>query len=309
MSASDTPSAPAASHWSARNLFLLGLLTLFWGINWPVMKFGVHQLPPLFFRAMGMLGGLASLYAYARWRGISLAINRPLARQIVILAIPNMVIWHLFAIYAVASLSSGRAAILGYTMPVFAMLAAWGLNGERPHWRQWLGVAAAAAATGLLLSSEFDKIAGAPLGTLIMLIAAASWGIGTAMLKRTHLEIDTLALTFWMLAVATVAVIIGATVIELPRWRMPTPGEWAAVVYNALIVFGLCHVIWFSIARALPPVASSLSLMLIPVLGVFSGAVALGEHPFWQDYAAIVLVLIALTSVLNLRRPAPEPQE
>ena len=45
------------------------------------------------------------------------------------------------------------------------------------------------------------------------------------------------------------------------------------------------------------------------VLGVFSGAVALGEHPFWQDYAAIVLVLIALTSVLNLRRPAPEPQE
>ena len=37
--------------------------------------------------------------------------------------------------------------------------------------------------------------------------------------------------------------------------------------------------------------ASGLSVMMIPVLGVFSGMVVLGEQPHWQDYAALVLIL------------------
>jgi threonine/homoserine efflux transporter RhtA len=37
--------------------------------------------------------------------------------------------------------------------------------------------------------------------------------------------------------------------------------------------------------------------MMIPVIGVFSGMVLLGERPFWQDYAALILILVALSSV------------
>ena len=43
-------------------------------------------------------------------------------------------------------------------------------------------------------------------------------------------------------------------------------------VFNAIIVFGFAHVVWFQLAHALPPIASSLSVMMIPVVGVFSGA-------------------------------------
>lgn len=306
MNARTAVSTCARDHWSARNI---ALLTLFWGVNWPVMKFAVLAFPPLSFRFLGMVGGLAALWAIARWQRIPLGLPPGAGPEILILAIPNMVIWHLFAIYAVALLSSGRAAILGYTMPVFAMLAAWMLHGERPQPRQWFGVASALAATLLLLASEIGAIAGAPLGTLMMLIAAAGWGVGTAMLRRARIEMQTLALTFWMLAVATVAVAIAALALEHARWRTPTIGEWAAIAYNALIVFAFCHVVWFSIARVLPPVASGLSVMMIPVLGVFSGALALGERLHWQDYAAVVLVLLALAVVLNLRRPAPVPQD
>jgi drug/metabolite transporter (DMT)-like permease len=51
-------------------------------------------------------------------------------------------------------------------------------------------------------------------------------------------------------------------------------------------------------ARDLPPVASTLSVMLIPVLGVFSGALWLDEVLHWQDWAAVLLMVLAIGSVL-----------
>ena len=50
---------------------------------------------------------------------------------------------------------------------------------------------------------------------------------------------------------------------------MAAPGTaaWAAIAYNAVLIFGFAHAAWFYLARGLPPVASTLSVMLIPVLG------------------------------------------
>jgi drug/metabolite transporter (DMT)-like permease len=48
----------------------------------------------------------------------------------------------------------------------------------------------------------------------------------------------------------------------------------------------------------LTPVASTLSVMLIPVIGVFSGALWLGEVLHWQDWAAVLLMMLAIGSVL-----------
>ena len=67
---------------------------------------------------------------------------------------------------------------------------------------------------------------------------------------------------------------------------------------NAVLIFGFAHAAWFTLARALPPVASSLSVMMIPVLGVFSGALGLGEVLHWQDWTAVALMVVAIASVL-----------
>jgi drug/metabolite transporter (DMT)-like permease len=106
------------------------------------------------------------------------------------------------------------------------------------------------------------------------------------------------ALTFWMLVI-TVAVMFAVSVtFERALWRMPTPLEWSAIVYNMAIAVAFCHVVWSMLARSLPPAASGLSVMMIPVVGVFSGMLMLGERPFWQDYVALALILLALSTVL-----------
>ena len=170
---------------------LLILLTLFWGSNWSVMKIGVRDFPPISFRMLSMLGGVAALWLAARMQGVSLAVPRGQAGTLVKLAIPNMVVWHLCIILGIKMLSSGRAAILGYTMPVWAVLCGLFFFRERVTRLAWIGVGCALAGALLLLSSEFATLAGQPLGSLLALIAAAGWGYGTVLLKRTpHRDAD-----------------------------------------------------------------------------------------------------------------------
>lgn len=287
-----------------KDLILLAMLTLCWGLNWPIMKIGVREFPPITFRLLGMLGALPVLWLAARMQNASLAIPRGKVAALVKLSIPNMFLWNVLMIIGVSMLSSGRAAILGYTMPVWAVLSGLLLFGEKLPRLAWCGILCALAGAMLLLSSEFSQISGHPTGSLMVLLAAAFWGYGTVLVKRMRIEMPTISMTFWLLAFSTVPTIALAVAFESASWRMPNSAEWSAVVYNALIVFGFAQVVWYRLARNLPPVASSLSVMMIPVVGVFSGALMLGERPHWQDYSATVLIVIAMSTIMLKPRRA-----
>lgn len=281
-----------------KDYVLLALLILSWGLNWPVMKLGVREFPPLTFRTLSMIGGLIVIGLAARMQRESLRVPAGQALTVVKLAVPNMLVWHALIILAVKLLSSGRAAILGYTMPVWAVLSGLAFFGDRISGRALLGVVLAMTGAALLLSSEFTNISGQPLGTVVALLAAASWGFGTVLMKRTRLDMPTISLTFWMLALTTAVMSVLSLTFERGQWRLPGAVEWAAILYNAAIIFGFAHVVWFRLARLLPPVMSSLSVMFIPVIGTFSGAWMLGETPHWQDYMAMLLILGAMSTVL-----------
>jgi drug/metabolite transporter (DMT)-like permease len=283
---------------SRRDALLLVLLTLAWGLTWPVMKYGVRELPPLFFRTVCIAGALLILGSVARMTGVSLALPRTNWFDIVRLGVPNVVVWHATVILALTLLPAGRSAILGYTMPLWAALIGALWYGEHPPARHWVGVAAALVATGLLLSSELTSLAGRPAGTLLMLFAAISWGYGTHQARRHAIHVPALSAIFWMLVLALVVLLTASLGFERGRWRMPREEEWLAIGFNSAISMAFCHVVWLRLARRLPPAASGLSMMMIPALGVFSSMWLLGEQPRWQDYVALSLIVFSLATVL-----------
>ena len=283
---------------SARQLVLLVGLTLVWGLNWPIMKFGVTNFAPLSFRSLSMWLGLPVLYLAVRAMKVPLRIERAHWGELASLTVTNMIVWHVLAIISVQALSSGRAAILGYTMPVFSALWGMALFGQRLSARQLAGVAAAALGVTLLLWHELGRMAGKPWAALGMLVSAAVWALGTQQLRRTRMPVPTLAIVFWMTVITTLVMTVLAASFEHARWQPPSAPVWAAIVFNAVMIFGFAQPVWLVLARALPPVASTLSVMMIPVLGTLSGAWWLGETLHWQDFAAIVLMLAAIASVL-----------
>jgi drug/metabolite transporter (DMT)-like permease len=131
-----------------------------------------------------------------------------------------------------------------------------------------------------------------------VLVAACVWALGTHLLRRSSWPLPLLTLVFWMTAVTAVVVSLMALVFEHDAARWPPPHTAWAIAYNAVGVFGFAHAAWFHLARVLPPVASTLSVMMIPVLGCFSGAWALGEALHWQDFAAMALMVAAIAAVL-----------
>ena len=109
-----------------------------------------------------------------------------------------------------------------------------------------------------------------------------------------------------MTLASTLVMTLCTVLFERDRWIAPPPATWGAIAYNALLIFGFAQAIWLIMARNLPPIASSMSVMMIPVLGVVSGAWWLNEQLHWQDGAAIVLVIVAIAMVLlPARRPRP----
>ena len=113
------------------------------------------------------------------------------------------------------------------------------------------------------------------------------------------MSVATLTIAFWMTVVSTVVVTFLAVAVEQEAWQAPTAAVWSAVAYNAVAVFGYAQPAWLYLARSLPPVASTLSVMFIPVLGVVSGALWLNESLHWQDFAAMALMVASIASVLR----------
>ena len=97
---------------SRRQLVLLVLLTVIWGLNWPVMKQGLAHFPPLTFRAISLVMGLPVIGLAVWLQKASFRIPREYWGTLIKLAIPNVVLWHCLMILAIPNLSSGRAAVV-----------------------------------------------------------------------------------------------------------------------------------------------------------------------------------------------------
>lgn len=288
-----------------RQLVLLVLLTVVWGLNWPIMKVGVAHFPPLTFRMVAMWLAVPVLAIVLWQQKAPWAVPRSAWGKLAALTLFNMLFWHCLMITAIPLLSSGRAAILGYTMPIFsAMLGAF-FFGDRLAARAWGGVAAAALGVVLLLWHETASMGSRPVGVGLMLAAAAGWAMGTQLLRRTQMPVPLMTLSFWMVLITAIVLTALSVLLERERWVAPDQTALITILYNGPLAIGFAQVTWFFLARTLPPVASTLSVMLIPVIGVFSGAWWLGEVLHWQDWTAVGLMVVAIASVLWPQKATP----
>jgi drug/metabolite transporter (DMT)-like permease len=280
------------------DLFLILVVTCSWGLNYPIMKFVVTHYPPSSFRAITFILGTLVIGLYAWNRGESLVVPRGERWRTLQLSIPNMVLWHLGLVYGISLLNSGRAAIIGYTMPVWTLMASVLLYRNPLTWRAALGVLCSLIATLLLAREEMSHFAGQPLGLAFTFGAAISWGIGNAMMKHSRLSISSISLTFWMLLTGAVCFSVMALLFERNDLHWPQATQWLAIVYGGVMTFAVSYVAWFRVARKLTPVTSGLSIMLVPVVGVFGGHFFLGELLGTSDVLALLFILTAMAIVL-----------
>ena len=121
-----------------------------------------------------------------------------------------------------------------------------------------------------------------------MLAAAVSWAFGTVLQKRLAFGMPLGAYTAWLLLLGGVPVFIGTLLLEdLSALARVSPWPAAAVAYNVFVAFAFANWAWVKIATSVPVSVFSISMLLIPVVGVLSGALFLGEQPSWAELGAL----------------------
>jgi drug/metabolite transporter (DMT)-like permease len=287
---------------------LLVLLTLFWGFNWPMMKLALAEMAPNHFRTLCLLTGAIGVFVIAAVNRLPLRVPSGQWPRLVLLAMLNFTAWNVLVAYAVPKMASGRAAILAYTMPVWAVLFGAWLLRERLTARRVAGLLLGMAGMLLLLWSELAAVERSPLGAALIVAAAILWGLGTVVMKRWPVALPASSLTAWQMGIGAVPILLYAVIFEPGSFDLTklSAGALTGVLYNMFIAFVFCQWAWIKIALVAPVGISTVATLFIPVVGVFSGALVLGERPHWQDYVALVLVGLAIASVLlPPRQPVP----
>ena len=298
---------PEPDHLPPQLWWVLASLTLAWGFNWTAMKTALSEVPPWTFRSMCLGLGAAVLFAALRAGGQRLVLPTGQWVRLWLLAVLNITSWNMLVAFGVGMIESGRAAILAYTMPVWAVpLSVW-LLGEHITRRKLVGLGLGLGGLVLLLGESFFSLGAAPVGSLLVLGAAVSWALGTVLQKRIPVNLPVGPYTAWIMLLGGAPIFLGALLFEdFSDLRNVSVIAWLGTAYNIVIAFAFAHWAWIKIATSVPVSVFSISMLLIPVVGVLSGMLFLGERPSAAEYAALALVLAALLTVLRPARVARE---
>ncbi|MCA1392680.1 EamA family transporter [Bradyrhizobium sp. IC3123] len=270
-----------------------------WALNWPLMKLLLQQWPPLF--ARGLAGVCASLIlgTLVLIRKESFAVPREAVPRLLFATFTNVLAWMGLGTVAMKYVSVSEGALLAYTMPIWAMLLAWPVMHTQPARRDVFGLVLGIAGVTLLLSGNglafsTDKL----VGIALALLCAILFALGNV-LNRKPLPMPPLVVVAWQVGLGCATMLVLGVLFERPDVTAITPLGLGCFVYMTLVPMGLCYVTWFETLRRLPPTTASTGMLIVPVIGVVSAAIILGEPLGYREWTAMALTLGGVTLALQ----------
>ncbi|HVZ45949.1 MAG TPA: EamA family transporter [Ramlibacter sp.] len=287
-------------------LSLVAILTLIWGTNWVLFPMAVEEVSVWTFRSICVLGAGGLLLVFARMRGVSLFVPGNERRPLALAGLTYLAVWNAASVYAAVLLPSGQAAMIGFSMPVWASLLAWLVLGQRPTARVFVSLLLATLGIGLLAYAGRHAFASAPLGFALGLTGAFGWAIGTTILKRSRVTVPPLVATAWQLVIAGIPLTIIALATGTRELFMPTWTSIAVIGYVTIFSMAVGNVAWFQILDVLPPTISGLAIVMVPIVAMVTGALVRSEPLGALQVSAMVCCAAAMALVL-LNRTATAP--
>ncbi|HJS88040.1 MAG TPA: DMT family transporter [Acetobacteraceae bacterium] len=272
-------------------LALLAVTACSWGLNWPVMKFILSELPPFTSRTIGAALGLAFALLLAWARGERLRPPRDQLWPLVVFASLNYGGFSVFTTIALVWLRASEAVVITYTLPIWAALLAWPMLGERPTPRRVVGMALALAGVALLVGADQMRAGGSDWpGITSAFLAAVLFGLGTVVAKRRPLRMPPIAGVAWQIGLGSIPVLILA-LFEQPDWVRATPLAWIGFVYVGVMPMTVAYLTWFRALALLPASIAATSVLLSPLVGVLASAALLGDPLGPRQLLALAITL------------------
>ncbi|MFI6449587.1 EamA family transporter [Kitasatospora sp. NPDC050543] len=299
---------------SPRHIGLAVLVAAVWGLNFVIIHVGLENFPPLLFCALRFaVVALPAIFFVRRpavaWRWI-LAVGLVL----------GVVKFGLLFLGMHAGMPAGLSSLVLQSQAVFTALFAAALLRERPAGQRIIGLGI--ALVGIAVAAV-DRGVGGPIGAFVLVIAAAvAWGLSNV-LTRKAAPPDALRWMVWVSAVPPLPLLGLSLLVEGPSadlraLREITPAGLGAIVYVGLASTLFGFVAWSFLLRTYDATAVAPYSLLVPVFGMSSAWLLLGESVSLPAGCAALLVIagIGLTALppgalagpgrrLRMRPPRP----
>jgi drug/metabolite transporter (DMT)-like permease len=282
----------ARAHITPAGLMFLAITSVGWGFNWPVTKYLLSELPPLSMRGSTGVIGAGLLAGLAILSGQSLRVPREIWPRLMLAAFFNVGCWMTLMGLALLWLPASEAALIAYTMPVWASVLAWPILGERPNLLRVISLVMAFAGLSAImggngLAASMEKLP----GIFMALGGAFGFAIGTVLAKKLPLNLPPLSAAAWQIGVGSLPVAIVGLFVEKADVAALSNLGWILIVYSTVIQFCVAYVAWFAALARLPASVAAIGTMAVPVIGVVASAVALHEPLGIGQTAALIFTL------------------
>ncbi|WP_284640084.1 DMT family transporter [Paenibacillus silviterrae] len=249
------------------------VLCLIWGINFVIMKLGNGELPPVLFAALRFLIGAVVLLGVCYIKKIPLP-NKSDLKWYVLCGLFQTTYFNIAIQISLNYISAGLTSVLTYSMPLFLSLLAhkW-IPGEQLTPRKTIGIGL--GLVGLFLAMNI-RLGGSFWTLLLALSSAISWAVANLLFKLKLRHCDTVQYTTWQMTIGAAGLLLCALTFQQGHF------QWGFmsliyILFSGIVASALAFVMWNRILSRTEASKASISLLLVPVVGVISGLIFLHE--------------------------------
>lgn len=283
------------------NLLLLLILGTIWGSSYLFIKVTVADVPPL-----TLVAGRLTLAAVILW-GVMAASRQAMPRRrslwgaYTVMGFFSGTLPYVLISWGEQYISSGLAALLQATMPIFTVLMAhFAIREERLTVASVLGVAVGFAGVAVLMLPDLRQGLHASLWGQAAIVASSASYAGAAVYARLRLRGQSpMASTTGQLTMGAVLTLPLALLIDRPFDLSPSPQAWWAWLGLILLGTVIAYIIYYAIIERTSATFVSMVTYVIPVNGLLLGALVLNEA---LTLNVLVSAALILTGVVLVRR-------
>src|SRR4029077_8045167 len=236
--------------------------------------------------------GALLLAMLAILRRQSLRVPRDIWPRLLLAAALNVTLWMVVMGLALVYLPASEAALIAYTMPVWASLIAWPVLGERPTMLRTVALVMAFAGLAAIMGGNGISATTEKLPGMVMaLCGAVGFALGTVLAKKLPVPLPPIPAAAWQIGLGCFPIVIIGLAFETTHIEKVTQLGWWLLVYSTVIQFCIAYVSWFAALATLQGAVAAIGTMAVPVIGVVASAMALGEPLGVTQIVALVFTL------------------
>lgn len=281
----------------------LVLLYGIWGLNWIIMKEAVLYFPAVPFVAYRFTLGAVILLAVSAWLRLPLP-PRKYWPWIIVTGILQTALNNVLVQVGMQSLTAGLVAVLNYSMPIWVSVMAHFFLQERLTVRKGAGIAVSTA--GLFVLMNVGSVG--HIGAVLAVIGAAvSWAAASIIMKlqaRVIIrsgekeECSLIQYTTWQMTAGALSLLLymGLTGSGPIHW---TPAAVGYLLYNGVLASAFAFFLWNYILSHMEAGKASMTILAVPIVGVISGVLILGEPMHLSTAAGMVMILSGIYYIIR----------